>query len=338
MADPREEDDAARLPWDSDATQDHDDPINRRAVELATYVGECCPELEVVEVRTVIPDGSPLIIRAGTSPWEPGYKRLGRDARRRRSEVRINVGIRGAIARQVAAFSWTELVRARERIATKAAGLVGAAGRRLSAHDNMRRRGEWHGSVREMIGELAELPAPPVDGNWEADRSAATWDVAPSGDKLTDAIRNIATALEALVAQPPGRLEHRRLSAQVGTALKKLRAAHADSEILRTGREAELCERLATELERLRSLVVAISHDIAIIQGIKAPPGRLAATIDEVVARSAAARIRGEKRALEGVFSNVEGVFLQDVPDEALWPSSILGHRWIVGVRAGGLG
>ena len=151
LADPREGEDGARLPWDRDPAGDQGDPAHRRAVNLAMYVGECCPELEVVEVRTVIADGSPLRIRTGTTPWEPGYKRLGRDDRRRRSEVRVDVGIRGAIARQVAAFSWTELVRARELCATKAARLVGVACRRLSAHDNEGRRREWRASTQELI-------------------------------------------------------------------------------------------------------------------------------------------------------------------------------------------
>ena len=113
LADPRDEDDVSRLPWDSDPTHDRDDPLNRRAWELATYVGECCPELEIVEITTVIADGSPLRIHAGTSPWEPGHMRLARDARPPRSQVRVGAGIKGAITRQVAAFSWTVLVRSR---------------------------------------------------------------------------------------------------------------------------------------------------------------------------------------------------------------------------------
>ena len=332
LADPREERDVSRLPWDSETTQDRDDPVNRRAVELATYVGECCPELEVVEVRTVIADGSPLSIRAGDSPWEPGHKRLGRNARPRRSDVRVNVGIRAAIARQVSAFSWTELIRARERIADTVTGLVGAAPRRLSAHDNRRRRVEWAASVEKATGELAELPAPPVDRNWEPDRSAATWDVAPSEDKLTNAISNILTALQALVARPPEGLEHTRLSALVGTALKKLRTARADFETLTTGREVDVYERLEADVSRLRGLLVAISHDITIIEKIKAPPSQLAAVVDQVIDRSASTQIRVERLALEGVFSNVEGVFLQDISEEDPFPSSIQGHRWTIGV------
>ena len=153
---------------------------------------------------------------------------------------------------------------------------------------------------------------------------------------MTDAVHNIATALDALVARPPEELEHRRLAARVGTALKRLRAAHGDAGALRTSREAELCEGLVGDLERLRGLLAAISHDVGIVHRIKAPPGEIAARIDEVVGHSAVARIRLERQALEDVFANVEGVFLRDLPDEVLWPSSIRGHRWIVGVPVAG--
>ena len=332
LADPRDEDDVSRLPWDSDATQDRDDPVNRRAWELATYVGECCPELEVVEVKTVIADGSPLRIHAGTSPWEPGNMRLARDARRPRSQVRVGAGIKGAIARQAAAFSWTELVRSRERIAETVTHLVRAAVRRLSAHDNKRRRAEWSTTIQKVVHDLGELPAPPVDKNWEADRSAATWDTVPSGDKLADAVNNIVTALQALVVRPPESLEYTRLSAQVGTALKKLRAAVADTETLTTDREAEVYERLTSDLTRLRSLLVAVSHDISVIQRIKGSPSELVSAIDQMIAQAATTRVALERRVLEGILAGVDGVFFRDVPDEAPFPSSIHGHHWIIGV------
>ena len=74
------------------------------------------------------------------------------------------------------------------------------------------------------------------------------------------------------------------------------------------------------------------SHDIAVIGRIKGPPSQLVAVIDQVVSQSASTRVRVERRALEAVFSNIEGLSLHDVPDEDLFPSSVLGHRWIVGV------
>ena len=332
LADPQEQEDVSRLPWDSDASREDDDIVNRRAVELATYVGECCPELEVVEVRTLIADGSRLRIRAGDSPWEPGHKQLGRNARPRRSDVRVNVGIQAAITRQVSAYSWTELIRARERLAETVADLVRSAPRRLSAHDNRRRGTEWVTSVDRARNELAELPAPPVDGNLEPGRPAASWDVAPSEDILTSAISGVLTALQTLVARPPESLEHTRLSALVGTALKKLRAARADSETLTTGREPDVYERLTAEVIRLRSLLVAISHDSGIVQRIKAPPTQLAAAIDQLIDRSASARSRVERLALERAFSGVKEALLHEVPDEEPFPSSIQGHRWIVAV------
>ena len=332
LADLRDDADVSRLPWDSAASREGDEPLNRRAVELATYVGECCPELEVVEVRTVLADGSPLRILAGDSPWEPGRKRLSRNVRPRRWDVRVNVGVRGATIRQASAFSWTELLRARERIADTVTRLVVAAVRRLSAHDNRRRRLEWTASVEGANAELAELPAPPVDRNWERHRPAATWDVTASEDALASALSNILTALRQLVAGPPEELEHKRLSALVGTALKRLRAALADPATLTTGRESDAYERLVVDVSRLRSLLVAISDDVTIVNRIKAPPSRLVAVIDPLIDRSASVRIRVERQALEAVFSNIEGLFLQDVSDEDPFPSSILGHRWIVGI------
>ena len=275
LADPREEADARRLPWDSRGAHEDDDPVNRRAVELASYVGECCPELEVVEVRTLLADGSVLIIDADGLQWEPGHKRLARNARPRRTAVRVNVGVKAAISRQVAAFSWTRLVRLREGIADAVARLVAVAARRLSVYDNDRRRTEWRAAVDEAMRRLAELPGPPVDGSWTPGHAAANWDVVPSNDGLTDALRNIATALQALVAAGPEPQEYSRLSAQVGTALESLRAARADTDILRTGREVAVYEQLATEVRRLRSLLVSIAHDIGIIRKLKGSANQL---------------------------------------------------------------
>ena len=332
LADPREESGVSQLAWDSEAFHDRSDPINHRAVELASYVGECCPELDIVEVRTVIADGTRFTLGDENSSWEPGYKRLARDARPRRSEVRVNAGIKAAIIRQVAAFSWTELIRAREEIAHTATELVASGVRRLSSHDNSARRAEWCRAVQETVDKLADLPAPPVERNWEPNRSAATWDSVQSDDGMTDAIGKIVTALQALVTRPPESLEHVRLSAQLGVALKKLVAACSDSQYLTTVRGTDVYQRLTVEVTRLRSLLVAASHDPAVIERIKGPPSRLAAVVDEVVERSASTRIGLERRALEAVFSNVEGVVLQDVASEDLFPTSVRGHEWIVRV------
>ena len=144
------------------------------------------------------------------------------------SDVRVNVGIQAAITRQVSAYSWTELIRTRERIADTITGLVRSAPRRLSAHDHLKRRTEWTTMPwqgKERIGRAAG--AHPWTENLEPGRPAASWDVAPSEDKLTTSLSSIVTALQTLVEGPPESLEHTRLSALVGTALKKLRARPA---------------------------------------------------------------------------------------------------------------
>ena len=55
----------------------------------------------------MLADGSRFVV--GES--ESGYKRLDLSARPRRSNVRVVSGVVAAISRQVAAFSWTELIR-----------------------------------------------------------------------------------------------------------------------------------------------------------------------------------------------------------------------------------
>lgn len=158
LAHPSPEGDSPRFVWDLEQRSDRsDDAMNRSAVELATFVGECCPELEVVEVVTVLADGSGF--RLGD--LEPGHKLLARNARPMRHLVRTNVGIQSAISRQAGANSWTELVRRRTQIAMLVTKLAEEAPRRLSANDNPRRRANWESGL-DRVGPLAAaLPRPP---------------------------------------------------------------------------------------------------------------------------------------------------------------------------------
>ena len=111
-----------------------------------------------------------------------------------------------------------------------------------------------------------------------------------------------------------------------------LRAARADSVALTTAAESDVYERLTTGLGRLRSLLVAISYDVALVDKIKAPPSRLAAVVDEMIDRSALERTRVERQILEDAFSSIDDVLLQDLVDEDPFPGSVRGHRWIVAI------
>ena len=329
LADPREEGVRSRLEWDP-KPRDEDDPINRRAVELATYIGECCPELEVVEVRTLLADRSSLKIRDRETEWEPGYKRLGRNARPRRSLVRINVGVQGAITRQVASFSWTELIRKRERIAGTVSELATSAPRRLSPRDNERRRAKWRESLEDVAIELTDLPAPPVDKDLRQGAAAVDWDRVPSDDKLTDALKSVVTTLQTLVKGEPKDFDHLRGGAQAGMALGQLRAARSDSELLTTDGEVALYGRLESAVGRLRSLLVAISFDNLLLNGLKGPPSQFLDVVDEFIDQAASHRIGVERRALEAIFGNVVDTGMESVGDETLFPGSIRGHQWVV--------
>ena len=164
------------------------------------FVGECCPELEVVEVITVLANGERL--RLGD--LEPGHKRLPRDARPARDVVRVNVGVQAAIARQAAAYSWTELIRHRTRIATLVSQLTEETPRRLSRNDNSHRRADWVSRLDKVDRLLADLPRPPATSELDIGRAAASWDSDRKEDDLTAALRHVASTLRLLVPKNQG--------------------------------------------------------------------------------------------------------------------------------------
>ena len=330
LGEARDSRDAVNLPWDGRAANRSDDRENTHAVELAKYVADCCGELEIVEIRTVRADGAHLVVNSGPDEWEPGHKRLARETLPKRITVRINAGVRGAMTRQVAAFSWTELARARSKAASAVVGLVVEAARRLAPHDNRRRKAEWCAEVDDVINKLADLPAPPVEARWDSRKVAARWDDVQAEDVYTDAIKGIANALQGLGGTRKLRPSHVQVAAQLGSSLLKLNEAMGASDVLTTGDEHDVYDRLRIEVARLRSLLVAISLEAASANDIKGSPGRLRDVVDGMIERAVVARRNVEEGALEAVFSDVEDVAVQEIVDEDPFPISIVGHQWIV--------
>lgn len=318
------------LPWDGRSASRSDDQYNRHAKELARYVADCCEDLEIVEIRTVSADGARLVADGGPDPWEPGHMRLARGTLPKRMTVRINAGVRAAITRQVAAFSWTNLARARSRVASIVVDLVVEAARRLAPHDNQRRKAEWCAEVGDVINKLADLPAPPVEARWDSQKVAASWDDVQAEDVYTDAIKGIANALQGLGGTRKLRPSHVQVGAQLGSALLKLNEAIGASDVLTTGDEHDVYDRLRVEVARLRSLLVAISLETASASDIKGSPGRLRDVVDGMIERAVVARRNVEQGALEAVFGDVEDVAIQEIVDEDPFPISIVGHQWIV--------
>ena len=326
----RESPDVVNWPWDRQPMNGSDDQANRHAVELAVYIADCCADLDTIEIRTVRADGESLVVKTGTDEWEPGYKRLAREALPKRITVRINTGVKGAMTRQVAAFSWTELARSRSDVAVAVLGFLAEAPRRLGPHDNRRRRLEWCAGVDHAVNKLAGLPAPPVEEEWDSRRVAASWDDVPSEDLYTDAIRQVTNALQGLAGTHQRPLSHVQVAAQLGSALERLNEAREASGVLMTDRERDVYERLWVETARFRSLLVAISLETVSGVDIKGSPDGLRQVVDRLIERSIATRRKVEEDALEAAFGEVRNVALKQIVDEEFSPVSISGHQWAV--------
>ena len=329
LAHPVGEDDSPHFAWDLQPRRDQrDEMLNRSAVDLATFVGECCPELEVVEVITILANGERL--RLGD--LEPGHKRLPRDARPARDVVRMNVGVQAAIARQAAAYSWTEVIRHRTRIATLVSQLTEEAPRRLSRNDNSYRRADWVSRLDEVDRLLADLPRPPATSELDIGRAAASWDSDRKEDDWTAALRHVASALRLLVPEEPGRLVPAGACGQARYAAIEVALALSKAELLTTGEEHEAYAGLLLALNRLSGLLCAIAFDPTLPSKVKGSPERFSGKVDQLIEVAAARQFREERMDVKEAFLGVPNAEVIQVSDEDAFVTSIVGHQWLVTV------
>ena len=331
LADPYEHDEFKGFDWDLPTSREETtDLTNSRAVELAIYVGECCPELRTVEVRTVLADRSRFVI----SEFDPGHKRLGVNARPRRTNVRVVSGVIAAIARQVAAFSWTALIRSRAQIGEKLTELICEAPRRLSLYDNEGRRREWSTTLAQVERDLLSIGLPPPASDLGAAGEPVQWDLARDEDKLAVALNAMVTALHRLVSNPPVDREYVQIGAQVQDALKKLKTAMDDPGTPTTSQEDALHPRIVEGLRRLRSLLITVWLDVSIMHQIKGAPAELGEAVDGFIETASAKQIQAEQNELEEAFAGL-GATVRIVPDCDPFPTSVSGHEWVVEVPLG---
>ena len=331
LADPTEHDDFTNFEWDLPTGHDGTrDITNDRAVELANTVGECCPELRTVEVRTVLADGSRFVV----GELESGHKRLDLSARPRRSNVRVVSGVIAAISRQVAAFSWTELIRARTKIVEKLAELVSEAPRRLSPYDNEGRRREWSEALDQIERGLLTIGLPPPVSDLDSAGDPVRWDSARDEDKLTVALNSMVTALRRLVPNRPVDREHVQIAAQIQDALKKLNAGLDDPRTPTTSQEDSFYPRLVEGLRRLRSLLITVWLDNSTMRRIRGTPAELGNVVDAFIETAAAKQLQAEQDELEAALADF-GSPVKIVPDRDPFPTSISPHQWVVEVPLG---
>ena len=328
LADLTESDDVSSFEWDLPTSQDgKSDFTHDRAVELATYVGECCPELRTVEIKTVRADRSRFVVHE----FEPGYKNLDPSARPRRSNVRVVSGVIAAIARQVAAFSWTELTRARTQIGEDVTELVSDAPRRLSQYDNEGRRREWSAKLHNIERDLQTIGLPPPPSDLESAGEPVRWDSARDEDKLTVALNSMVTALRRLVPNRPVDREFVQIAAQIQDALNKLNTGLDESRTPTTSHEDSFYPQLVEELGRLRSLLITVWLDNSTMRRIKGTPTELGKAVDAVIETASAKQLRAEQNELEETLADF-GSKVYPVPDHEPFPTSIRAHRWVVEV------
>ncbi len=318
-----------QLPWDAGRGQSRtSDETNDRAVELATFIGECCPELDVVEVRTVTLVGEPY--RIGN--LEPGHKRLGRNARRPRHETRVMQGLLAAVGRRMAANSWTELVRLR---AVAAADVLAASrdlARRLNPNDHPRRRSHWCDDLKALDARLAQLPSPPITSQLTPGSIATTWDIETKEDALVEILRKIVGSLQQAVPENGGRLVPVALGDQLGKAGHQLASVlEGELPLVATG-ELNIYHDLVAQLRRSRSLLLAVNFDDSVKRRIKGTPEELEAVVDQLTERAAAEQVEADRSAVVDLFARWEGAVVHITEDDEPFVTSIAKHQVVVTV------
>ena len=326
LFDPDGNDEFSKFDWDPPKNRmETEDLANSRAVELAIYVGECCPELRTVEVRTVLADRSKFVL----NDFEPGHKRLDVSARPRRTNVRVVSGVIAAIARQVGAFSWTELIRTRAQIGEKLTELVCDAPRRLSPYGNAGRRREWSTTLAQVERDLLSIDLPPPVSDLDAAGDPVRWDLARDEDKLAMALSAMVSPLRRMVSSPPVGRGFVQIGAQVQDALEKLRAGLDDPGTPTTSREEVVYPRTLEALTQLRASLIAVWLDSSIKQQIRGTPTGLRRAVDIQIEAASVCQTQAERNELEAAFDSL-GATVHLVPSCDPFPTSISGHEWVV--------
>jgi hypothetical protein len=318
--------DEMSFPWDLPSARSRtDDPINHAAVELATYVGDCCPEAEIVEVRTVTADRQRLRI----GDFEPGHKRLGKNARPDRNLVRLNVGLQAAIGRQASAHSWTELARQRSGLAEELASLVSEAPRRLGVNDKPRRRIQWVAKLGEVERRLAQLPRPPLISEFDPGASSLLWDSERNEEPLVKQLRQATAALRLLVRDSPGDINPVGVAGQLEGTGRFAQAIQDSGSLLLAGESASYGQ-LDRGIDRLRGVLLSVAFDSTLVSKIKGRPGELASTVDRLIDQASHSQLEHERRQIADLFASVSGATVHQIPDPKPFVTSIVGHQWVV--------
>lgn len=308
-----------------------DEPINQRAVDLAEYIGWCCPEVETVTVITRGDDGQEF--RVGD--FKPGHKRLSRSARPDRWIKGLNVGIRVAISRRASGYAWTGLIRGRARIATSLLELMKAAPRRLAPRDNAKRREEWKARLSNLSAQLGDLPQPPVNRVFSRFSASEEQEVSRDTPLLIGPLRTVVQALPRLIETQEIPV-YVQVAAQLQHAQMQLSEALGGRTALLGEGEAEVFRVMGCQLMTLRRLLVAIAYRPARRQQIVGPPKAWPRIIQRIIADVDREQMEDEETRL-ATFRTLPSVSIYRVSRSKPLPTSVFGHEWVITVPLAGI-
>ena len=185
--------------------------LHDRSVQSCRLVLDLCPEVDVVEVIVLTPDGD----RHSIGDLEPGYKRIPRANLPRPPLTAVNANFRRAGQLLLASRYWTEPIRILAESSKQLLELWNdSVAWVINPHHNVRRRRESAALIDSLIARLAAGPREPVNDD-TTDRSSAR-------EALSDALTVVR---DLAVTESPDDIQKRSLGARCRNAVKRLSAA-----------------------------------------------------------------------------------------------------------------
>lgn len=178
-----------------------DGGVNDQAVHLARRLLDIAPEVDRADIEVLAADLHP--VRVGNQ--DVGVKRLRHGVIQRGPQTRVRVAFQAAVARLLAAGSWSERLRQQAKAAADLVLLLEQLPLRLRSHDTPRRRRDLLDQTTQVQAAVVALPLRPND-----DTSIGTWsgpidhqaqdEQGRAKDRARDALGQVAGALGQIAA------------------------------------------------------------------------------------------------------------------------------------------
>jgi hypothetical protein len=276
------------------APEKGDASINDQAVRLARRIFDACPEVDRVDVDVLQANLQPMRYTSTYGINEEGVKRLRRGILPREPETRFNAACQAAVARFVAAGSWSERLRQQATVAQRLGELLGTALLHLRTYRNARHLRLYLERAQDVATAVAALPLRPSETG-----TGSSWtDELPVGgtderDKATDKAQMALSRLSGAILQLAKGLKEDDPAAvggaghQLADVPKELKNARLDGAPAYAG----IGDTLPTRLDELAALIadVVLAREISqaarsLLDGVQASDDLVQRALDVVAA------------------------------------------------------